>query len=308
MPNRRCFPQHFAWAYRYRAPPLFTWVLTALGQATSVGAVSIGLIRYGFLGILYGSIYLVARRLLADPQAFRPLRLQLRRHRHVRRIGHRELTHSTALAALPRRRLYAFWPCGLPASRLVPGARRGVRPGAAGEMDFVVFAIALPLACLLSRDAAAGAELEDFSRRRAGRRDCAAHPGRKPEDGPDGRREPACRARRARWAAACCRSSTAPWRLPHGAHLRPAAPADRAHPLRPAVLARSCAAPASVSPPEAGARPLPARPDAALVGMTMAVGLAILWALVLLLRGDGVQGPLFLSGIAGPACLALHGD
>ena len=26
------FAQHFAWSYRYRAPPLFTWLLVTLGE------------------------------------------------------------------------------------------------------------------------------------------------------------------------------------------------------------------------------------------------------------------------------------
>jgi hypothetical protein len=45
------FAQQFSWTYRYRAPPLFTWMLVGLGKVLGVNIVSISLIRYALLGI-----------------------------------------------------------------------------------------------------------------------------------------------------------------------------------------------------------------------------------------------------------------
>ncbi len=144
------FAQHYAWAYRYRAPPLFTWWLTTLSQVMPVGALALALLRYTLLGILYGFIYLTARRLLTDA------RLAALSVYSFAAIGtfaegvHQNLTHSTTLAALIAITWYIFVRLAAnPALKwyLALGVAFGL--GVLAKWNFVIFAAALPLACLL---------------------------------------------------------------------------------------------------------------------------------------------------------------
>ena len=60
------FAQHWLWNYRFRAPPLFTWMLVAASSVTDIGMVAISLIRYALLAMIFGLTYLTARRLISD--------------------------------------------------------------------------------------------------------------------------------------------------------------------------------------------------------------------------------------------------
>jgi 4-amino-4-deoxy-L-arabinose transferase-like glycosyltransferase len=147
------FSQHFAWTYRYRAPPLFTWMLTSLEWITPASALSIGLIRYGLLGVLYVCVYLVARRLIADPRLSALSVYSFAALGTFAEASHRNLTHSTAHAALLAAGWYLF--VRLAATPrlgwyLTLGAVFGL--GIVAKWNYVIFAFALPLACLVSRD------------------------------------------------------------------------------------------------------------------------------------------------------------
>ncbi len=144
------FAQHYAWAYRYRAPPLFTWWLTTLSQVMPVGALALALLRYTLLGVLYGFLYLTARRLVTDA------RLSALSVYSFAIIGtfaegvHQNLTHSTTLAALVAVTWYVFVRLAAnPALSwyLALGVMFGL--GILAKWNFVIFAVALPLACLL---------------------------------------------------------------------------------------------------------------------------------------------------------------
>ncbi len=147
------FSQHYAWTYRYREPPLFTWVLVALNHVVPISAFSIGLLRYLFLGILYASVYGVARRLIADPRLAALAVYSFAALGTFAEASHRNLTHTTALAAFLGLAWYVFL-------RLVETPRLGwyVALGAVfglgvlAKWNFVIFAVALPLTCLLRRE------------------------------------------------------------------------------------------------------------------------------------------------------------
>jgi 4-amino-4-deoxy-L-arabinose transferase-like glycosyltransferase len=146
------FSQSYAWAYRYKAPPLFTWLLVTLGQVIPVGVVAIGLVRYALLGLTYGFVYLTARRLIADPRLSALSVYSFAAINPLAEASHRNLTHSTALTAVAAIAWYIF--VRLAATRhlgwyLALGAAFGL--GMLAKWNFVILALALPLSCLLSR-------------------------------------------------------------------------------------------------------------------------------------------------------------
>lgn len=102
------FTQHFQWSYRYRAPPLFTWLLIPIERLTGgPGILSITILRYVLLSVLALFVYLAARRLIADP---RLAALALYSFAAVYVFGyysHHDLTHTTAMSTM----LAAAWYC-----------------------------------------------------------------------------------------------------------------------------------------------------------------------------------------------------
>jgi 4-amino-4-deoxy-L-arabinose transferase-like glycosyltransferase len=147
------FSQHFAWSYRYRAPPLFTWILVALGEVMPIGVVAISLIRYGLLGVTYVFAYLSARRLIADPRLAALAVYSFAAIHTFSESSHRELTHTTTLAAFIAVAWYVFIRlCAAPKLGwyLALGATFGL--GMLAKWNFVILATTLPIACLIRRD------------------------------------------------------------------------------------------------------------------------------------------------------------
>jgi 4-amino-4-deoxy-L-arabinose transferase-like glycosyltransferase len=147
------FSQQFAWSYRNSAPPLFTWLLLGLGKAMGVDIVSISLIRYALLAIVYVFAYLTARRLIADPRLAALSLYSFAAIYVFAFYSHHDLTHTTALAAMLALAWYVF-------VRLVNAPRLGwylalgavFGLGLLGKWNFAMLAAALPLACLARRE------------------------------------------------------------------------------------------------------------------------------------------------------------
>ncbi len=147
------FAQDFSWSYRTPAPPLFTWMLIALGKILGVNILSISLIRYTLLGIIFGFTYGTARRLIGDPRLSALAVYSFTAIYMFAFYSHHDLTHTTMMTAALAVSWYVFvrlaasprlgWYCAL-------GAAFGL--GLLGKWNFVMFAAALPLACLLQRD------------------------------------------------------------------------------------------------------------------------------------------------------------
>ena len=94
------FAQEFSWSYRFRAPPLFTWLLLALGRLIGVDIVAISLIRYALLGATFGFVYLTARRLIAEPRLAALSVYSFAAIYIFAYYSHHDLTHTTALSAM----------------------------------------------------------------------------------------------------------------------------------------------------------------------------------------------------------------
>jgi hypothetical protein len=144
------FAQDFSWSYRAQAPPLFTWVLIALGKVLGVSILSMSIIRYALLAITFGFTYATAQRLIRDPWLSALAVYSFAAIYMFAFYSHHDLTHTTMMTAMLAVSWYVFvrlvetptlgWYLAL-------GAAFGL--GLLGKWNFVMFAAALPLACLL---------------------------------------------------------------------------------------------------------------------------------------------------------------
>ncbi|HET6521383.1 MAG TPA: glycosyltransferase family 39 protein, partial [Geminicoccaceae bacterium] len=145
------FAQDWAWGYRFRQPPLFTWLLLGLGEFVGVNAVALTLLRYLLLLLTYVCLYLVALRWVADRRLAALAVFSFALIYVFAFYAHHDLTHTTALGAMVAASLYAF-------------ARLAERPHAAGryallgacfglgmlaKWNFVMLPAGLLLTCLL---------------------------------------------------------------------------------------------------------------------------------------------------------------
>jgi len=144
------FAQEFAWSYRNQAPPLFTWELIALGKLFGVNILTISLIRYTLLGIVFGFAYATARRLIHDPRFSALAVYSFAAIYMFAFYSHHDLTHTTMMSAMLAVGWYVFL-------RLADSPRLGwylalgavFGLGLLGKWSYVMFAAALPLACLV---------------------------------------------------------------------------------------------------------------------------------------------------------------
>jgi hypothetical protein len=151
--DQALFTQFYAWAYRYKAPPLFIWMLTTIGFLIPVGALPIALLRYALLGITYGFSYLTARRLIADPRLSAASVYSFAAINTFAEASHRNLVNTTALAAILALAWYLLVRLAETprlAFYLALGAVCAL--GMLAKWNFAIFILALPLAALLHRE------------------------------------------------------------------------------------------------------------------------------------------------------------
>jgi len=146
------FAQEFAWNYRFRGPPLFTWMLLGLGKLIGINILSLSLLRYTLLGCVFVFAFLTARRLIADPRLSALSVYSFGAIYMFAFYSHHDFTHTTIMSAMLAVGWYIF--VRLAASPrlgwyIALGAVFGL--GLLGKWNFAMFAAALPLACLLDR-------------------------------------------------------------------------------------------------------------------------------------------------------------
>lgn len=147
------FSQRYAWAYGYRTSPLPAWMMATIAYVLPVNAFSNSLQRYALLGIFYLFVYLTARRLIADPRLSALALYSFAAIGSFAESSHHNLTHSTALAAMLAVAWYVFL-------RLAAAPRLGwylalgaiFAFGPLAKWNFAIFAASLPLACLTTRE------------------------------------------------------------------------------------------------------------------------------------------------------------
>ncbi|MEE8271024.1 MAG: glycosyltransferase family 39 protein [Alphaproteobacteria bacterium] len=144
------FAQQFAWGYRFRQPPLFTWLLLQVFGLFGTNILSVSIVRYVLLAVCYGCFYLTARRCIADPRLAGLAVLSNALIYVFAFFSHHDLTHTTALAASIAATFYVFVRLAdaptLP-NYVLLGLCLGV--GMLSKWNFAILATALPLACLV---------------------------------------------------------------------------------------------------------------------------------------------------------------
>lgn len=143
------FAQHWLWSYRFRAPPLFTWLLLPVSAATGMNIVALSVLRYVLLGAAFGFIYLTALRLLDDRRLAALSLFSFAAVYVFAYYSHHDLTHTTMMAAMVAVSWYVFvrlYEAPTPAWYLLLGLCFGL--GTLGKWNFIMLAVALPLACL----------------------------------------------------------------------------------------------------------------------------------------------------------------
>jgi 4-amino-4-deoxy-L-arabinose transferase-like glycosyltransferase len=143
------FAQHWLLNYRFRAPPLFTWVLTGASSVTNPGVLVISIMRYALLAMFAAFTYLTARRLIRDPRLAALATFSYTAIYVFGYYSHHDLTHTTVLSTFLAAAWYVFvrlaerptlgWYLAL-------GLSFGL--GMLGKWNFVIFAVALTLTCL----------------------------------------------------------------------------------------------------------------------------------------------------------------
>ncbi len=144
------FAQHWAFGYRFRQPPLFTWILLPVTALVGPGVLATSLVRYLLLGITFIFIYCTARQCLSDQRMAGLAVLSLTLIYVFGYYAHHDLTHTTALSATIALALYLAVRLARNPSWMayfLLGLVFGL--GLLSKWNFVMLAIGLPIACLL---------------------------------------------------------------------------------------------------------------------------------------------------------------
>jgi 4-amino-4-deoxy-L-arabinose transferase-like glycosyltransferase len=144
------FAQQWAFGYRFRQPPLFTWLLLPVTDLLGPGVLAISLVRYALLAVTFIFFYLTARLCLSDQRMAGLAALSLASIYVFAYFAHHDLTHTTALSAMIALSFYVTVRLAKNpslAAYLIAGVVFGL--GMLGKWNFLMLATGLPLACLL---------------------------------------------------------------------------------------------------------------------------------------------------------------
>ena len=143
------FAQQWDFGYRFRQPPLFTWLLMPVIELVGPGLLAINILRYGLLALTFVPFYLTARLCFRDARMAGLAVFSFALIYVFAYYAHHDLTHTTALGALIAIALYAFVRLALKpdfGAYLLLGLVFGL--GMLAKWNFIMLAIGLPLTCL----------------------------------------------------------------------------------------------------------------------------------------------------------------
>lgn len=144
------FAQQWAPGFRFRQPPLFTWLLLPVIDIVGPGVLAVSIVRYGLLAVTYGFLYLTALQWIDDRRLAALSVFSFTLIYVFAYYAHHDLTHTTMLAAMIAATLYAFTELSrrptLP-HYLLLGVCFGL--GMLAKWNFVMLAVGLPLTCLM---------------------------------------------------------------------------------------------------------------------------------------------------------------
>ncbi len=124
--------QHLAMGYRFRQPPLYTWITWASLQVFGVTLFAVTLVHYGILALGYLFLYLAARRLTGDDLRAALILFSFALIYVFAYYALHDLTHTVLIATLIAASLYF----------LIGAVQRGRWP------DFLLFGLTLGLGAL----------------------------------------------------------------------------------------------------------------------------------------------------------------
>ncbi len=144
------FAQHWAPGYRFRQPPLFTWLLVPVVDWVGPGVLAVSVVRYSLLALTYGFLYLLALSWIEDRRLAALSVLSFWAIYVFAYFAHHDLTHTTALGAMIAATLLAFTKLSQQPTiprYLLLGLCFGL--GMLAKWNFVMLAVGLPLTCLI---------------------------------------------------------------------------------------------------------------------------------------------------------------
>lgn len=144
------FAQQWAPGYRFRQPPLFTWLLVPVIDVVGPSVLAVSIVRYTLLAITYGLLYLTARHWIVDRRLAALAAFSFTSIYVFAYYAHHDLTHTTMLAAIIAATLYTFTQLTRRPTilhYLLLGLCFGL--GMLAKWNFVMLAVGLPLTCLL---------------------------------------------------------------------------------------------------------------------------------------------------------------
>ena len=144
------FAQEWDFGYRFRQPPLFTWLLLPVIDWVGPGVLAVSIVRYALLAVTYGFFYLAALHWIDDRRLAALSAFSFSLIYVFAYYAHHDLTHTTALGALIAASLYVFARLSeTPKTHhyLLLGLCFGF--GMLAKWNFVMLAVGLPLTCLL---------------------------------------------------------------------------------------------------------------------------------------------------------------
>ena len=144
------FAQQWAFGYRFRQPPLFTWLLLPVVEGLGPGVLAVSMVRYLLLAATYGFLYLAALQWIDDRRLAALSVFSYALIYVFAYYAHHDLTHTTALGAMIAATLFVFAKLAAKPNAylyLLLGICFGL--GMLAKWNFVMLAVGLPLTCLL---------------------------------------------------------------------------------------------------------------------------------------------------------------
>ncbi len=147
------FAQDWAWGYRVRQPPLFTWLLLPVIEVTGVNILALSLLRYALIGLYFLFFHLTALRWIGDRRLAALASGSNLLIYVFAYYAHHDLTHTTLLATMIAMTFYVL--SGLMERRALLdyallGACFGL--GLLAKWNFAFLIAAMTLALLLMGD------------------------------------------------------------------------------------------------------------------------------------------------------------
>ncbi|WP_445679175.1 ArnT family glycosyltransferase [Radicibacter daui] len=144
------FAHSWQWSYRFRQPPLFTWLLMLVSQELGINIVALTALRYGLLAVCFLSTYATALRLIPDKRLAALAGFSFLGIYTFAYYSHHDLTHTTMMATAVAVSWYLMVRLAEEqSSRWYVALGFAFAAGVLGKWNFALLPISLALTALL---------------------------------------------------------------------------------------------------------------------------------------------------------------